>query len=202
MTRILQRFCIGLLLLIALPFLSAQECRAVETVGTITVTDVMKVRLEIFLATLAGDTTVRYVVHRHDITHKPRNPDDLVLALTFNKNAGPVAISKEHCYIHSTSWRYEHDGSIILTYLVYSDRMEFQDNVGSVLKLEDASVTVSEDATRPRPAILMEQQIVVHGIRHLSYLAKIANRNLLDVISPDSLRRFKAMESLLAGKFN
>jgi len=202
MIRIFQRFCIGILLLIALPCLSAQDCLSAETAAAITVTDIMKVRLEIFLATLVGDTTVRYVVHRHDITHKPRNPDDLVLDLTFNANAGPVTISKKNCYIHSTSWRYERDGTIVLTYFVYSDRMEFRDGVGSVLKLEDVSITVSEDATRPRPAVLMEEQIVAHGIRHLSYLAKTNNRNLLDVISAESLRRFKAMESLLAGKFN
>jgi hypothetical protein len=202
MTRFFQRFCIGLLLLTALPCLSIKECRAAETAAAIMVTDVMKVRLEIILATLAGDTTVRYVVHRHDITRKPRNPDDLVLDLTFNTNAGLVIISRKHCYIHSTSWRYERDGSIILTYFVYSDRMEFQGDVGSFLKLEDVSITVSEDATRPRPAVLMEEQIVAHGIRHLAYLAKTNNRNLLDVISPDSLRRFKAMDGLLAGKFN
>jgi hypothetical protein len=162
----------------------------------------MNVRLEIILATLVGDTTVRYVVHRHDITHKPRNPDDLVLDFTFNTNAAPVTISRKHCYIHSTSWRYERDGSIILTYFVYSDRMKFQGDVGSVLRLEDVSITVSEEATRPRPAVLMEEQIMAHGIRHLGYLAKTNNRNLQNVISPESLRRLQAMEGLLAGKFN
>ena len=162
----------------------------------------MNVCLEVFLVNLAGENAARYIVLRKDITGDGRNPDDLVLDLTFNTDAGPVAISRKHCYIHSTSWRYESDGAIILTYLVYSDRMEFRDNVGTVLKLEDVSVTVSEDATRPRPAVLVEEQIMVHGIRHLSYLAKTANRNLLDVISSESLRRFKAMDSLLAGKFN
>jgi hypothetical protein len=162
----------------------------------------MNVGLEVFLVNLAGENAVRYIVLRQDITRNGRNPDDLVLNLIFDTEAVPVGISRKHCYIHSTSWRYERDGSIMLTYLIYSDRMEFQDNVGSVLKLEDVSATVSEDATRPRPAVLMEKQIVVHGIRHLSYLAKTNNRNLLDVISPDSLRRFQAMESLLAGKFN
>ena len=117
------------------------------------------------------------------------------------EEAAPVAISRKNCYIHSTSWRYERDGSIVLTYFVYSDRMEFQGNVGSVLNLEDVSITVSENA-KPRPAVLMEEQIVAHGIRHMAYLAKTNNRNLLDVISPDSLRRFKAMDGLLAGKFN
>jgi hypothetical protein len=202
MTSVVQRFCIGILLLIALTLLYTQESRSVETASAITGTDVMKVRLEIFFATLVGDTTVRYVVRRHDITHKPRNPDDLVLDLAFSTMAGPVTLSRKHCYIHSTSWRYERDGAITLTYFVYSDRMAFQDNVGSVLRLEDVSITVSEDATRPRPAILMEEQIVAHGIRHLSYLANTANRKLIDVISPDSLRRFQAMEGLLAGKFN
>jgi hypothetical protein len=48
----------------------------------------------------------------------------------------------------------------------------------------------------------MEEQIVAHGIRHLAHLAKTNNRNLLDVISSDTLRRLKALESLLAGKFN
>jgi len=161
----------------------------------------MKVNLEIFLVTLVGDTSVRYVVLRHDITYKPLNPDDLVRDFTFNTKAGPALVSRKNCYVHSTSWRYEQDGSIVLTYLVYSDRMEFQDSTGTVLKLEDVAVTVSQDATRPRPAILMEEQIILHGIRHLSYLAKTANRNLLDVLSPESLLRFKAMESLLAGKF-
>jgi hypothetical protein len=202
MTRILLRLSIAVLLLTALPGLYAQECLSAKTAAAITGTDAMKVRLEIFLATLVGDTTVRYVVQRHDITHKPRNPDDLVLDLAFGTTPGPVTLSRKRCYIHSTSWRYERDGAIILTYFVYSDRMKFQGDVGSVLRLEDVSITVSEDATRPRPAVLMEEQIVAHGIRHLGYLAKTNNRNLQNVISPESLRRLQAMEGLLAGKFN
>jgi hypothetical protein len=202
MTRIFKRFCVAILLLTALPCLSAQECLSAETAAAITAMDVMKVRLEIFLATLVGDTTVRYIVQRHDITQRPRNPDDLVLELAFSTTAGPVTLSRKHCYIHSTSWRYEGDGAIILTYFVYSDRMEFQGGVGSVLKLEDVSITASEDATRPRPVVLMEEQIVAHGIRHLGYLAKTNHRNLQNVISPESLRRLQAMEGLLAGKFN
>jgi len=162
----------------------------------------MNVCLEVFLVNLAGENAVRYIVLRQDITGDGRNPDDLVLDILFDTEAVPVGIAIKHCYIHSTSWRYERDGSIILTYLVYSDQMEFQNDNGSVLKLENVSITISEDTTRPRPAVLMEEQIVAHGIRHLSYLARTNNRNLLDVISTDSLRRFKAMESLLAGKFN
>lgn len=202
MNRILRRFRIGVLLLIALSCLSAQECRAAETVGPNTPKAIMKVNLEIFLVTLEGDTSVRYSVLRHDITYKPLNPDDLVLNLVFDTPTGPVRVSSKYCYVHSTSWRYERDGSIILTYLVYSDRMEFRSGAGTVLRLEDVAVTVSEGAARPRPATLMEEQIVLHGIRHLSFLAKTANRNLLDVLSPESLLRFKAMEGLLAGKFN
>jgi hypothetical protein len=164
--------------------------------------DGMNVCLEVFLVNLVGENTARYIALRQDITGDGRNPDDLVLDVAFTTAAGPVTLSRKHCYIHSTSWRYERDGTIVLTYFVYSDRMEFQGNVGSVLRLEDVSITVSEGATRPRPAVLMEEQIVAHGIRHLGYLAKTNNRNLLDVISPESLRRFKAMDSLLAGKFN
>jgi len=202
MTRISRRIHIGILLSIILSCLSAQDCRAAETVVPISSRETMKVNLEIFLVTLAGDTSVRYAVNRHDITRKPRNPDDLVQNFTFDTKAGSVLVSRKNCYVHSTSWRYEQDGSIVLTYLVYSDRMEFLDGAGTILKLEDVAVTVSEDPTRPRPAILREEQIVLHGIRHLSYLAKTDNRNLHDVITPESLRRFKAMDSLLAGKFN
>ena len=202
MTRISRRIHIGILFSIILSCLSAQDCRAAETVVPISSKETMKVNLEIFLVTLAGDTSVRYAVNRHDITRKPRNPDDLVQNFTFDTKAGSVLVSRKNCYVHSTSWRYEQDGSIVLTYLVYSDRMEFLDGAGTILKLEDVAVTVSEDPTRPRPAILMEEQIVLHGIRHLSYLAKTDNRNLHDVITPESLRRFKAMDSLLAGKFN
>jgi len=202
MIRISRRFCIGTLLFIILACLSAQDCRASETAGRVASKESMKVNLEIFLVTLVGDTSVRYVVNRHDITHRPRNPDDLVQEFTFDTKTGSVLVSKKNCYVHSTSWRYEQDGSIVLTYLVYSDRMEFQDGAGTILKLEDVAVTVSEDPARPRPAVLREEQIVLHGIRHLSYLAKTGNRNLLDGLTPESLRRFKAMDSLLAGKFN
>jgi hypothetical protein len=141
-------------------------------------------------------------VNRYDITRKPRNPDDLVQDFTFHTKTAPVLVSRKNSYVHSTSWRYEPDGSIVLTYLVYSDRMEFRDRAGTVLKLENVAVTVSEDTARPRPVVVTEEQIVLHGMRHLSYLAKTANRHLLDVITPESLRRFKAMEGLLAGKFN
>jgi hypothetical protein len=202
MTRISRKIRIGILLSLILPCLSSQDCRAAEALGLTAPEGTMKVNLEIFLVTLAGDTSVRYAVNRHDITRKPLNPDSLVQNFTFDAKAGSVLVSRRNCYVHSTSWRYEQDGSIVLTYLVYSDRMEFMNGAGTVLKLEDVAVTVSEDPTRPRPAVLMEEQIVLHGIRHLSYLAKTANRSLLDVITPESLRRFGAMDSLLAGKFN
>jgi hypothetical protein len=80
--------------------------------------------------------------------------------------------------------------------------MEFRDRAGTVLKLEDVAVTVSQDATRSQPPLLMEEQIVAHGIRHLAYLVKTNTHNFLDVSSPGSLCRFKTMDNLLACKFN
>ncbi len=160
----------------------------------------MKIFLEVFFTTMVGEDTIKYNVRRQDITCDKRDPDDVVRSIVSPTGDGCLELPYKGCFIHSTSWRYEHDGRIVITYLVFSDRLIFIDDTGATLMLKDVEAPRNIDPARPRPGKIREEQIVAHGIRHLGFLAKHHHRALNSVVCPDTLRYLREMEGLPAGK--
>jgi hypothetical protein len=160
----------------------------------------MKLSLEVIIASLTDHATLRYFVVRKEITEQGDDPDDLVLGLLGAPAGDHPAIIPEQSIIHSTSWRFERQKTIVLTYLVYSDFAEFRDRPGKLLSLQGAAITGGSDPARPRPKQIAEEHVVAHGIRHISHLVKQDNRNLREVLAPRSIRVFEEMDSLLAGR--
>jgi hypothetical protein len=60
----------------------------------------------------------------------------------------------------------------------------------------------STDPKKPRPAEIREQDVLAHGIRHVTFLVRYsADRRIAEVLSPQSLAFFQSMCAQLAGRY-
>jgi hypothetical protein len=133
----------------------------------------MQYQLEIFL-TKFNDQQITYKQVILDITGKTENPDDLVL-LSIQKFNSEI-IQKNRLISHSTSWRYDKGSeSVIITYIVYSDDFDFTDSKSlNITDINIVNIVSSDNLSKPAPENITPENVVSHGIRHLSYL--VANR--------------------------
>jgi hypothetical protein len=130
----------------------------------------MKSYLEIFFVTAESHECIQYFKMHIDITDDVRNPDEIIFDPAKISSAAVPAIRQNTFISHSTSWRYEYDGSIYLTYLIYSEYIDFGRFEAKLLSLKDMEISKSSAPDRPRPVNITEEHIVSHGMRHLSYL--------------------------------
>jgi hypothetical protein len=174
---------------IILALMSACACRTNPT-GT---SGPMRVRLEVFAVGLAAeDDTIQYARRMVDLTRENVNPDAAASAI-----AGEIAAP---AVLHSTSWRWEPDGFIVLTYLAYIENAAFHGNAVR-LKWSDIAAPGPTDPLHPRPKEIREQDVLAHGIRHLSFLVRHARDGRLAAsLSPRSLAFFRTMCGQLAGR--
>jgi hypothetical protein len=77
--------------------------------------------------------------------------------------------ASEIVFIHSTSWRWEPQGRIILTYLAWARDGALSREAQSVPKLAPPDST---DSLRPRPVQIRMLDPLAHGLRHLAYLLR------------------------------
>lgn len=160
----------------------------------------MKLILEVIFASLIQGGSVRYSVITEEITGHDKDPDDIVQGMMEMKGCGGPAGGSGHCFVHSTSWRYEPERTIVLTYLVYSDLPLFKEREGKTLPLDRASISRSDSLERPRPHRIDEEHVVAHGIRHLGHLVRQNVQNVCAILSPDSIAVLREMEITLAGR--
>lgn len=157
----------------------------------------MQHTLEIFLTKIV-DTDILYKQVKIDITDKTENPDDLVL-LAVQKYNNEI-IERSRLISHSTSWRYVEGGETIITYIVYSDDFDFDSSTAQALAIEDIKILDSGDVARPAPKIIPLASVVSHGIRHLAFLVSNNPSVYQVVLTPNTILRFKEIDSALAGK--
>lgn len=160
----------------------------------------MKLTLEIILSSLAAPAAVRYFVVREDISGWESDPDRIVAELLKSPLCGVSHETIKSCFIHSTSWRFDPPRSVVLTYFVYSDRDLFGAKRGKLLPLRDAVTCSGSTPQIPRPAGIAEENVVAHGLRHLSHLVRRNSQNVHDILTPESIRAFQNMEIGPAGR--
>jgi hypothetical protein len=106
--------------------------------------------------------------------------------------------------VHSTSWRYEEGGTVVLTYLAYGENVN-----PSVLGRKDTqAIKANElpgigttDPDKPRPASLAYEDVLAHGLRHLALLARRKGGDKFALRLGDRSRRFfSSIEPELAGE--
>jgi hypothetical protein len=130
----------------------------------------MELYVEIFFSKIIGGK-IAYSKKLTRITHEDANPDKLVYD-TLNQTFPHLIASPNDLLIHSTSWRFEQPGKMIVTYLVYSEELSFASHETGLLPLESLQVKGNDDPKVPRPLVLEEHHIVSHAFRHLSFLVK------------------------------
>lgn len=69
--------------------------------------------------------------------------------------------------LHSTSWRYDPAGHVVLTYAVLPD----PDPTAPVKSLPGLAIARGHHHTRPAPAAIGPENVAAHAIRHLAWLA-------------------------------
>ena len=108
----------------------------------------MNIKLEIFFTKLHED---KIVYHRHtlDITGAQENPDNIILKLVSDETKETPNMIDDKFVIHSTSWRFENEG-IILTYLVYSDTVDFSNHETKELLAKDFIIAKSENSKKTK----------------------------------------------------
>lgn len=159
----------------------------------------MKVDLEIIIASFDSAYSLRYFIMREDISKSTDDPDQLVRKIIQDSSGSHPAFPWNQCIVHSTSWRYEGNQSLVLTYLVYSDYVMINHDSWKRLNLLESDVSLSQSLTKPRPLQIEESHIVSHGIRHLAYLVK-RNKEMCNVLSFESVNYFKELSGMVAGR--
>ena len=159
----------------------------------------MNIKLEIFFTKLHED---KIVYHRHtlDITGAQENPDNIILKLVSDETNETPNMINDKFVIHSTSWRFENDG-IILTYLVYSDTVDFSNHQTKELLAKDFIIAKSENSKKPRPKEISEENVLSHAIRHLGFLIKTDEREkYVSAISAENIKMLEKAYPTLAGE--
>jgi hypothetical protein len=154
------------------------------------------VSLEVFIvAPVADGEAIRYVRRITQLSNGSADPDAVARGLT-------SGIAKP-TILHSTSWRWEKDGTIILTYLAYCEDAEFKGAEPVQLPWDQLAPPAATDPQRPRPFEIREVDVISHGLRHLSFLIRYARDGRLAAgLLPRSASFFRAMCGQLAGRLD
>lgn len=121
-----------------------------------------------------------------------------------SKSSDPSALIRQNrqkdFVVHSTSWRYIQPGKIMLTYIAYSDEIEFGKGKIEKLPLKQLKkINVSTGVPRSKKGL--ERQVVAHAMRHISFLIKTNNnQEFKDAFTPRSRKVIKSLWSELAGR--
>jgi len=153
-----------------------------------------KVILELFLASPSSDQTIAYGVKTADLSRNSSDPD------TFARGLMPRDCSPS--ILHSTSWRWEKNGTLILTYLAFSEDSKCRSAEPSRLAWGELLPPQTTDPKKPRPAVIRQEDVLAHGIRHITFLIRYSqDRRIAEALSPKSLKFFRSTCGQLAGRF-
>jgi hypothetical protein len=153
-----------------------------------------KVTLELFTVNPGDGKQIAYGRSSADLSKTSADPDTVARGLIVSGCTPAI--------LHSTSWRWEKNGTLVLTYLAFSEDSNCLASEPSRLSWDELVPPQSTDPQKPRPAEIREQDVLSHGIRHLTFLVRYSqDRRIADVLSPQSREFFLSMCGQLAGRF-
>jgi hypothetical protein len=149
----------------------------------------VRVLAEVLFARITG-RDLRFQVARLDQERSRRDPDTNVREFADARLGEPDALR----VVHSTSWRYER-GRIVLSYLVYSDRLAPPGR--SRRARVDALPSPEEPA---RDARDRDRAVASHALRHLAFLVAEDPDQYRAKLSADTVRALRPLKPAAAGR--
>jgi hypothetical protein len=152
------------------------------------------VTLELFLVSPGDGDAVAYGRRQVEMFGDSADPDQVARGL--------IAPTCRVALLHSTSWRWERNGTLVLTYLAFSEDPTCRSGQPSRLAWSEILPPQSTDPQKPRPAEIREQDVLAHAVRHITFLVRYsADRRVAEALSPRSLTFFRSMCGQLAGRY-
>ncbi|HZJ24849.1 MAG TPA: hypothetical protein VFD54_16140, partial [Anaerolineales bacterium] len=162
--------------------------------------DTMQTILEIFYLRIV-DKQVHFQRTQANLSKKGGDPNQMIQSLIQEKHkAASGKVEKKEFVVHSTSWRYMQPSKVVLTYVAYSDELEFENGKAKKVPLERLR-KLTKKSRRPRSKIELEKQVVSHAMRHLAFLIKTDQQNeFKSALKPETKKVFKSLWVSLAGR--
>lgn len=162
----------------------------------------MKTILEIFYLRIV-DNKVHYQRKETNLSQKGGDPDRLIQSLIQEKRRAPAGsgkVEKKEFVVHSTSWRYMQPSKVVLTYVAYSDELEFEKGKAKSLPLKKLKM-ITKKSRKPRSRAELEKQVVSHAMRHIAFLIQTGGQDdFKSALTPETKKVFKSLWVSLAGR--
>jgi hypothetical protein len=158
----------------------------------------MKTILEIFYLRIIGER-VRYQRKKVNLSRKGSDPDTLIWSL-IRQEFRELPADEQEFIIHSTSWRYERPGNVLLTYIAYSDELTFEKGKTKNLLLRNLG-NITRNSRKPYSRTQLEKKVVCHAIRHIAFLVKTDDQiDFQSAMAPETIQTFEKLWVSLAGR--
>ena len=152
---------------------------------------VTRVAVEVFGVGLGGSGDGLAFNRREGPLEKGENPDPRARQLA-EEGGQQIAL------IHSTSWRWEPDGRIVLTYVAWVEEGTLGPAARSLPKLAAPGPV---DPLHPRPAEIRELDPLAHGLRHLAFLLRTSRDGAMArALGPPAVTALQRLEPDVAGE--
>lgn len=160
----------------------------------------MKTILEIFYIRIVG-RNIRYQRKVADLSKRGGDPDAMIQSLIREKRrAESGEVEEQEFIVHSTSWRYDLRGRIMLTYAAYSDELEFKKGAFKSLPLKKLR-TLHKKSRKPRPQSELQNKVVSHAMRHIAFLLQTGDHDhFRSALAPKTAKVFETIWGNLAGE--
>jgi len=152
---------------------------------------VTRVAVEVFGVGLGGHAEGLAFTRREGPLENGENPDRRARRLV-EESAQQIAL------IHSTSWRWEPDGRIVLTYVAWVKEGTLGRAARHLPKLAAPGPT---DPLHPRPSEIRELDPLAHGLRHLAFLLRTSRDGAVArALGPSGVLALERLEPDVAGE--
>jgi hypothetical protein len=168
----------------------------------------MKTVMEIFYLRIVGKS-VWYQRKQAGLSRRGGDPDRVIRSFIHEKrSASSGKVEEKEFIVHSTSWRYAKPNRVILTYVAYSDELEFGTGKGKSTGNRKAKSlpltrlrTITKKSRKPRSRTELEKKVVSHAMRHIAFLIQTGDQDdFKSALKPETIKAFEKLWVSLAGK--
>ena len=144
---------------------------------------------------------IRYQRKQADLSKKGGDPDRKIQSLIQEKRqVSSDKVEEKEFIIHSTSWRHEQPNKIVLTYVAYSDELEFERGKSQSFPLKKLK-TITKKSEKPRTRAALEKKVVSHALRHIAFLIRTDPKTeYRSALNPETKEVLERVWISLAGK--